>query len=388
VRGKPLISFSIALCLGSAVMAAGQQSLVIKAGKIWTAAGDTVTDGTVVVERDKIHAVGTGISTPEGAKVLDLGGKHVMPGLVDAHCHLGLSLDILGEIEETVAAVTPEMCVLDAFDPLARDVTRAVQSGVTTVVLAPGYGAPIAGQMAAVKLAGRKDGACIVNPDVGIKFSLGNEALMPDRRPTSRAGLMALFREELDKAKTCGPESMDARMEILSRVVNGQLPVHLYCSSVDEILAALELIDAYKLNATLVGAREADELAKVVAERSIPVAYMPTLLLSRDRDLKRVGALATAGVKVALTSMAPKTDVSDLRTSAVLAVKYGMARETALRAITLHAAQMLGIAQRVGSIEPGKDADLVVLSGDPLELTSRVEMVFINGNIVYQREQK
>lgn len=372
----------------SAIVNPQSARIVIRAGKIWTAAGAAVADGVVVVEGDKICAVGTGIFAPAGAKVLDLEGKHVIPGLVDAHCHLGLSLDVLGEIEETVAAVTPEMCVLDAFNPLARDVTRALQAGVTTVGLAPGYSAPIAGQMAVVKLGGRRDKASVLNPSVGVKFSLGKEVLMPDRRPTSRAGLMALLREELDKAKTSDPKSLDARTEILSRVVKGQLPVHLYCSSVDEILSALQLIDVYKLNATLVGAREADELAQVLAERNIAVAYTPTLFLSKDRDLKRVAALAGAGVKVAFTSMSPQTDTSDLRTSAVLAMKYGLAREAALRAVTIHAAQMLGVAQRVGSIEPGKDADLVVLSGDPLELTSRVEMVLVNGNIVYQREQK
>lgn len=388
MRGKPLILLSVGLCLGPTVIVAGQPSLVIKAGKIWTAAGDAVANGVVVVEQGKIRAVGTGVLAPEGAKVLDLPDKYVMPGLVDAHCHLGLSLDVLGEMEETVSAVTPEMRILDAYNPLAREVTRALQSGVTTALLAPGYGSPIAGQMVVVKLVDRRNDASIVNPSAGIKFSLGAEALMPDRRPTSLAGLIALLKEELDKAKTYDPKSMDPRAEILNRVVNGQLPVHLYCSTVDEILAAVELIDAYKLKAVLVGAREADELANVIAERGLPVVYMPVLLLSRDKDLKRVGTLAGAGGKVAFASFGPKTDSSDLRTSAIVAVKYGMARETAMQAITIHAAEILGVAQRLGSIEPGKDADLVILSGDPLELTSRVEIVIVNGNIVYQREQK
>jgi imidazolonepropionase-like amidohydrolase len=386
VSEKLVIWLCVVVCTGPAAIGAGQESLVIKAGAIWTGTGDTIADGVIVVTGDKIRAVGTGISAPEGARVLEFGNQYVMPGMVDAHSHLGLSLDVLGEIEETVAAIAPEMRILDAYDPFSRDVARALQSGVTTVLLAPGYRSPITGQMAVVKLAGRRDGTSIANPNAGIKFSLGTAALASDRRPTSRAGLIALLREELDGAKAFEAGGADLRGEILSGAVNGQLPVHLFCSSVDEILAAIELADSYKLDATLVGAREADELATTLAERGIATVYMPTMLLSRDKDLKRVGALAEAGVKVAFASMAPKTDPGDLRASAAIAVKYGMSRETALRAITVHPAEILGVAERLGSIEPGKDADLVILSGDPMELTSRVELVIANGNIVYRRE--
>jgi len=297
-------------------------------------------------------------------------------------------LDIFGEIEETVSAITPDMQILDAFNPLAEDVKKALRSGITTVLLAPGYKNPIAGQTAIVKLYGVKTDDWVLKRNAGIKFSLGNEALMSDRRPTSRSGLMALIREELNKGKDYGENKLDPCGQILKRVVEGELPVYLYCNTVDEIVAAIRIIDEYELNATLVGTREGDEVANMIAERNIPVIYMPSLLLSKDKDLKRVGKIAGAGVKVAFASFAPRTNLSDLRTSAIIAAKYGFSPELALKSLTINTAEILGIAQRLGSIEKGKDADLVILNGDPLELTSRVEMVIINGNIVYQREEK
>ena len=211
---------------------------------------------------------------------------------------------------------------------------------------------------------------------------------MSDRRPTSRSGLMALIREELNKGKDYGENKLDPCGEILKRVVEGELPVYLYCNTVDEIVAAIRIIDEYELKATLVSTREGDEVANMIAERNIPVIYMPSLLLSKDKDLKRVGKIAGAGVKVAFASFAPRTNLSDLRTAAIIAAKYGFSPELALKSLTINTAEILGIAQRLGSIEKGKDADLVILNGDPLELTSRVEMVIINGNIVYQGEEK
>ena len=364
------------------------KSLAIRAGKIWTVTNGVITDGVIIIKNGKIDAVGKNPPIPREARILEMPGKNVIPGLIDAHSHLGLSLDVLGEIEETVSAITPDMQILDAFNPSAGDVRKALRSGVTTVLLAPGYKNPIAGQTAIVKLYGTKTDDWVLKRNAGIKFSLGNEALMSDRRPTSRSGLMALIREELDKGKNYKEDELDRRGEIIKRVVEGELPVYLYCNTVDEIVAAIRIVDEYELKATLVGAREADEVANIIADRNIPVIYMPSLFLSKNKDLKRIGKIAGAGVRVSFASLAPKTHLSDLRTSAIIAAKYGLSSELALKSLTINAAEILGIAQRVGSIEKGKDADLVILNGDPLELTSGVELVIINGNIVYQREEK
>ncbi|MHC4751405.1 MAG: amidohydrolase family protein [Planctomycetota bacterium] len=364
------------------------ETYAIRAGKIWTITDGVITDGVILIKDGKIDAVGKNPEISGNVKILEMQDKNVMPGMIDAHCHIGLSLDILGEIDETVSAVTPEMQILDAFNPLAEDVKRALRSGVTTVMLAPGYKNPTAGQTAIVKLYGAKTNDRVLKRNAGIKFSLGNEALMFDRRPTSRAGLITLIREELDKGKSHSSDKFDPRAEILKRVAEGELPVYLYCNTADEIVAAVTIVDEYKLKATLISAREADEVASMIAERNVPVIYAPLLFFSKDKDLKRVVNIAGTGTKIAFASNAPITDLSDLRTSAIIAAKYGLNPEIALKSLTINAAEILGIAQRVGSIERGKDADLVILNGDPLELTSRVEMVIINGKIVYQREEK
>jgi imidazolonepropionase-like amidohydrolase len=371
-----------------AIAADTPQRLAIRAGKIWTVTDGVITDGVIIVENGKIRAVEKEPNVPAEVKVLDLSDKHVVPGLIDAHCHIGLSADIFGEIDETITAIAPDMQVLDAFNPLADDVTEAVRSGVTTVLLAPGNRNAIGGQTAVVKLHPERRGRWVVKRNSGVKFSLRDEALMYDRRPTSRAGLMALIREKLDEAKAAKAEAFDPQGEVLKRVVDGKLPAYICAYTVDEIAAAVAIIDEYGLNAVLVGARQGDEIADMIAGRKLPVIYSPLLLFSKDKDLRRAGKMAGSGVKLAFSSAAPRTALDDLRTSAILATKYGLDAEVMLKSLTINAAEILGVADRVGSIEVGKDADLVVLNGDPLQLSSGIEMVIINGNIVYQRQEE
>jgi imidazolonepropionase-like amidohydrolase len=258
---------------------------------------------------------------------------------------------------------------------------------VTTVLLAPGNKNPIAAQTAVVKLYGKKTKDRVLKRTAGVKFSLRDEALMSDRRPTSRAGLLALIREELNNAKVYKEDKPDLCMEVLKSVVDANFPVYISAYTVDEITSALTLVDEYDLNAVLIGAEQGDEIVNMIVERNIPVIYSPLLLFSRDKDLKRVVKMADGGIKIAISSSAPKTSLVDLRTSAVTAVKYGLDRETALKCLTINAAQILGVSKRVGSIQRGKDADLVILNGDPLQPTSTVEMVIINGDIAYQRQK-
>lgn len=379
-----LVMLSSCFCLASS----GGEShvLAIRAGKIWTLTDSVITNGVIIVDNGKIQAVGENIDIPEGAKVLDMSDKNVMPGMIDAHCHIGLSLDILAEMDETVAAVAADMQILDAFNPQADDVRKALRSGVTTILLAPGYRNPVGGQPALVKLDTSKANDWVLKRTAGIEFSLMNQALMFDREPTSRTGLVALIKEELDQAKADKDGGFNPRREVLKRVVDANLPAYIWAHTVDEIASAMAIVDEYKLNAVLVAAGQGDEIADMIAKRNLPVIYPPLLLSSKDKDLRRAGAIAKSGVKLAFASLTPKTDLYDLRTSAILAAKYGLDKETALKSLTINAAEILGVADRLGSISEGKDADLVVLNGDPLQLTSSVEMVIINGNIVYQRQ--
>ena len=380
-----LIVLSISLCLTS--FGNEPQVIAIRAGKIWTVTDGVITDGIIIVDNGKIRAVGQEVDVPEGGNILDMSDKNIIPGIIDAHCHIGLSLDIFSEMDETVAAIAADMLILDAFNPHSKDVKKALSSGVTTVMLAPGYRNPVGGQPAVVKLDTSKANDWVLKRSAGVEFSLMNQALMFDREPTSRAGLIELVKEQLNEAKVY-QEGFNPRLEVLNRVVDANLPAYIWAHTVDEIASAMAIIDQYNLNAVLVAAGQGDEIADMIAERDLPVIYPPQLLSSKDKDLKRVGKMAGSGVKLAFASLAPRTDLNDLRTSAILAVKYGLDKEAALKGLTINAAEILGVADRLGSISKGKDADLVILNGDPLQPASSIEMVIINGNIVYQRQEE
>jgi imidazolonepropionase-like amidohydrolase len=385
---RRFLSFLVILSCSFCLVSFGDEAQVItiRAGKIWTITDGVITNGVIIINNGKIQAVGENMDVPDGAKVLEMSDKNVMPGMIDAYCHIGLSLDILSEMDETVAAVAADMQILDAFNPQSDDVKKALCSGVTTVLLAPGNKNPVGGQPAIVKLDTSKANGWVLKRTAGVEFSLMNQALMSDREPTSRAGLIELVKQELDQAKTYQAEGFNPRLKILKQVVDANLPAYIWAYNVDEIASAMTIVEEYGLHAVLVAAEQGDEIADMIAKQNLPVIYPPLLASSRDKDLKRPGRMANSGVKLAFASLAPKTDLYDLRTSAILAVKYGLDKETALRSLTINAAEILGVADRLGSIREGKDADLLILNGDPLQLTSSVEMVLINGNIVYQRQ--
>ncbi len=390
MKKRRFLSFLVILCSSFCLLSSGGEPgiLAIRAGKIWTLSDGAITNGVIIIDNGKIQAVGENIDVPEGTKVLDVSDKNVIPGMIDAHCHIGLSVNVQREIDETVAAVAADMQILDAFNPHSEDVKKALSSGVTTVMLAPGYRNPVGGQPAVVKLDTSKADGWVLKRTAGVDFSVMNQALMFDREPTSRAGLMEMLREELEKAKAYKADEFNPRREVLKRVVDANLPAYIWAHNVDEIASALTIVDVYGLNAVLVAAGQGDEIADMIAGRNLPVIYPPLLLSSRDKDLQRAGKIAGEGVKLAFASLAPKTDLYDLRTSAILAAKYGLDKETALKSLTINAAEILGVSDRLGSISQGKDADLVVLSGEPLQLTSSIELVMINGNIVYQRQEE
>jgi imidazolonepropionase-like amidohydrolase len=383
----PLIAAMLVLTQTMGQAADSGQTLAIRAGRVMTITGGIIEDGVIIVRDGKIDAVGVGLDVPDGARTIDANDRVIVPGFIDAHCHLGLSLDPSDEMDETVHPVTADMRIIDAFEPTTLELIRTIQAGVTTVMLAPGGRNPIGGQTAVVKLSDGNSDRWLVKQSAGVELSFTDEALMPDRRPTSLPGLMALIQEHLDAAEQGRSAEFDPSAEVLAQLKQRKLPAYIRARTVDEISAALSVVDQYHLTAVLVGAWQADEIAGSLVERKLPVIYESLLLHNRDHDLRRVGRLAGAGVKIAFASFCPGRSVSDIRLSAILAVRYGLRREEALRALTVNAAELLGVAGRVGSIQKGRDADLVVFDGDPLEPSSRVEMVLIDGNIVYQREQ-
>ncbi len=375
-----------------------------KAARILTGVGAPIADGVIVVEDGRISAVGAGLKIPEGAKVVDLGSATVMPGLVDANLVLWLD----GAENEEAREITPDYRVIDGLNPRARNLQRAVQTGVTTAFVAPGNRNVIGGIASVVKTHGSTLKDMIVREEAALKATVGSGPSAGNypprgsppldvyaRRPTTRMGLTWEFRKAfLDAARYAAdrPAKADPALDILARALARKLPVRIAASRSFDIESALRLADEFNLTVVFEEAEESYRAIEQLAKRKVAVALRPTFQSGRvwaaDGSELRYGtfaALAAAGVPVALLTGGSGEDDS-LLAMAAFAVRYGATREQALRSITLTPAEILGVADRVGSLEKGKDADFAVLTGDPLDVTSRVERVVVKGRTAYERK--
>lgn len=351
------------------VLLAQVEPVVLKGGRIVPISGPEIENGMVLVRDGKIVALGATVDVPAGARVLEISkASWILPGFIDAHSHLGSSFDV----EESTEAMTPEARAVDAFTSRHPDVAAARSSGVTLVGLAPGNGNLVGGKIGVVRLNGERYDRALLRSSVALKASIGAEALRTDREPTSRTGAVALLRKHYGN----GGAGLPA------------LPIFLHASTPGEIESALELEEVFGRRIVLVHARPEGALIERLAERKIAVAYEPLTVSDRKSTLETPGKLAAAGVSVAFVSDAPSTTEAQLRVSAAFAVKYGMDRDAALKALTLVPAELLGLQDERGSLAEKKAADLVVWSGDPLSLRSRVELVMIDGLVTWRKAEK
>ncbi len=341
------------------------ETIVLKGAKVVTLAGAEIENGTIVIEGGKIRRVGAEVEVPAGAKVIELSKSfQVLPGFVDLHSHLGSAF----EIEEATEAVTREVKAVEAFTSRHRDVRAALGSGVTTVALAPGNGNVVGGRVGVVKLNGARYDKALLADFVGNKASLGSEALRRDREPTSHAGALRLLRDLLKD-----PGSDLAR-----------LPLLVHAATPGEIQSAFELTHPFMI---LLHAREAAKVSWT-DRRGMTVAFGPLGPGDSREILETPAMLARNGIRLAFVSDAPVTPEEQLRVTAAFAVKYGLERSEALRALTVVPSEALGLSKRLGTIEEGKDADLVVWSGDPLSLSSAVDLVIVDGAVTFRRQEK
>lgn len=394
---------SAACVLAAALIAPAGEVTAYKAARIFSGSGAPIADGILIVENGKITAVGAGLKIPDGAKVVDLGTATVIPGLVDANLVLWLD----GMDNEEAREVTPDYRVVDGLNPKARDLQRAVQTGVTTAFVGPGNRNVIGGLAAVLKTHGGSLNDMILREEAALKATVGSGPSMGNypprgsppldvyaRRPTTRMGLTWEFRKAfLDTIKYSDdrPAVSDPGREVLVRALGRKLPVRIAASRAFDIESALRLVDEFNLSASFEEGEEAYRCVDLLAKKRIPVALRPTFQAGRitaaDGSELRYGsfvALLKAGIPTALLTGGSGADDS-LLTMAAFAVRAGATPEQALRAITLTPAEILGVADRVGTLEKGKDADFAVLTGGPLDVTSRIERVVVNGRPAYQR---
>lgn len=384
-------------------------NMIIYNGVVHPMDGPVLDRGFVAVEGGKITAVGPMSALPPlDVADLDAAGGHILPGFVDAHCHLGMFGDSLGfeadDGNEVTDPCTPHLRAVDAVNPLDRCFEEARAGGVTTVLTGPGSANPIAGQFLAMKTNGRVVDQAVVLAPAAMKFALGEnpKSVYNERKetPVTRMATAAIIRENLAKAleyrgrKRKAEEDpdedlpdFDAKLEALIPVTAGKLPAHFHAHRADDIATAVRLSKEFGLRYVVVHGTEGHLIADLLAAEGVGVITGPCLNDRskpelRNMTLENPVILARAGVKVAICTDHPETPIQHLPLCAAMAVRAGMEEETALAAITRTAAELAGVAHRVGTLTPGKDGDVVVTSGHPLDWKSRVEVVLIGGERV------
>ncbi|NJD18681.1 MAG: amidohydrolase family protein [Gemmatimonadetes bacterium] len=394
------IACVVPLALCAALLAvpvrAQERVVALRGATLLTITGGTVENGVILLQGGRITAVGRDVPIPAGAEVLDLSGKTVMPGLVDASTNLGIAdyPSLETDDNEATDPLTPHLRVTDALNPDNRFIAVARGSGVTAALCAPAEGNLLAGQSALIRLAGGSVEAMVVRAPVGVHVSLGEAPKAQYGRkgqaPMTRMASAAMLRQALVDAKAYGeklalqpPPTRDAKLEALLPVVRGELPLIVGADRFDDIHTALRITAEFGVRMVLSHGAEAHRVAAELAARTIPVIWGPAgapyqELESRGGSLETPAALAAAGVTLAFQTGSIR-NVTALLDQARSVVAHGISPEQALRALTLGPAETFGVADNLGSLEVGKAADLVVFDRDPLDALARVEMVFIGG---------
>ena len=384
--------------------------MLIQNGVVHPMDAPVIPRGFVLLEGDKIAAVGPMEALPAGysGEVLDAEGGHILPGFIDAHCHLGLFGDALGfeadDGNESTDPCTPQLRAVDGVNPLDRGFREAREGGVTTVLTGPGSANPIAGQFAALKTDGRWVDEMVLKAPIAMKFALGEnpKSVYNDRKetPVTRMATAAIIRENLAKAQEYQDKQSkaeedpdedvpdyDAKLEALAPVATGALPAHFHAHRADDIATAVRISGEFGLKLVVVHGTEGYLVPELLAQANVPVITGPCLT---DRSkpelvgqtLSNPARLRAAGVKVAICTDHPETPIQYLPLCAAMAVRGGMEPEDALAAITRDAAEIAGISKRVGTLTPGKDADVVVTSGHPFDWNGEIRAVFLSGKRV------
>ncbi len=386
-------------------------------------------DGYVHIADGKIAGLGEMSDLKDGlpetgADVMDVGGRTVMPGLIEAHCHMGITEEKKGmegdDCNENVEPVTPYLRAIDAINPMDAAFDDAVRAGITSAMIGPGSSNVVGGQFAFVKTKGRRIDDLIVLAPAAMKVAFGENPKVnysgQGKMPVTRMSIAGMLREELFQAKrywerkkeaqregcrqeregnkdSSGDFEEDFRYECWLPVFDKRIPLKAHVHRVDDIFTAIRIAKEFDLRMTLDHCSEGHLVAEELAEEGFPAIVGPDLSSRSKIEVQNVafktaGILHQAGVKVAITTDHPVSLIQSLPICAGLCVKSGMDMEAAMRAVTIHAAQICNVADRVGSLEIGKDADIAVFDGNPLEVFTETFCTLIDGVVVYSREQR
>jgi len=386
--------------------------LVVKNGNVLTMKDSAVHEGTdLIIEDGIIKDIGPNLSYPADAEIIDATGKNVMPGLIDAHTHLGIFEEgVMSEGDDTnelTGPITPELRVLDGINPYDEGLRDARLNGITSIVTGPGSGNVIGGQALAMKTFGQVIDDMVIKEPTGMKAAFGENPKRvysgQNKTPSTRMATAALFRKAFfdanqyknnmalaaekskqeDNEKNETPQR-DFQKEILVKVLNKEMPIRAHAHRADDILTAIRIAREYDLDISIEHCTEGHKIARQLNLYNIPVIVGPTMSARTKVELRGLSfktplVLYNEGVRFAIMTDHPVIPIYALPLCAGMAVKAGLPRYEALKAITITAAEIAGIADRVGSLEKGKDADLIICSGDILSIDPELEHVLIAG---------
>ena len=380
--------------------------LLIKNGYIKTMAGPDIPNGCVLIGDDgKIVSVAESIECSD-ATVIDAQGRLVTPGCVDAHCHIGLDNQAMGwegrDYNEAVDPITPQMRAIDSINPLDEAFGLALKGGVTSACTGPGSANVVGGTFVAIKLAGKRVDKMIIKDPIAMKCAFGENPKRVygqgiKKSPTTRMATAALLRETLFKTKRYMEDKeagknpgFDMKLEAMIPVLKGEIPLKAHAHRHDDILTSIRIAKEFGVGITLDHCTDGSLIADELAEENLPAFVGPTFgskskIELTNKSFKTPVDLVKAGVKVSIITDAPVIPLQYLPMCAALAAKAGLDPEYAWKAITINPAESTGIGDRVGSLEPGKDGDVVIWTADPMTTVgAESAMTIVNGKVVYQ----
>lgn len=378
--------------------------LLIKGGKIFDAIHKEPYFADILAVDGKIAAIGENLDA-EGAEIVDASGLNVYPGLVEAHGHIGLDGWAMGyegsDYNEYTDPVTPQLRAIDGINPMDPTFREAALAGITTVCTGPGSANVLGGTFTAIKTVGKRVDKMIVKKEVAMKCAFGEnpKRCYKDKNNYSRMSTASKLREMLLKAReydrkvlAAGSDesklpAYDMKLEALRPVLHGELPLKAHAHQANDIFTALRIAQEFNVKITLEHVTEGHLIVDELKDEPVPMAVGPSLTHAskfelRNKTFETPGMLANAGCQVSIITDSPVIPQQYLPLCAGLAIKSGMKEWDALKAITINAAKHIGIEDRVGSLEIGKDADILVMEGSCFEVSAQPEIVIIDGKVV------
>lgn len=388
--------------------------LAIIHGNIRTMAERDYPDGYLTIERGRIAEIGDmaqysveRLTGDRDMRILNARGNLVMPGLIEAHCHMGITEEKKGregdDCNETVNPITPYLRAIDAINPMDDAFHDALKAGITAAMIGPGSSNVVGGQFAFVKTHGRCIDRMVLKAPAAMKVAFGENPKTnyaeQNVSPATRMSIAAMLREELEKAQEYRRRMQDEpdappdfRYACWLPVLDGEIPLKAHVHRADDILTAVRIAKEFGLRMTLDHCSEGHLIIEELKEAGFPAIVGPDMasrnkIEVRNMAFKTAGQLSANGILTAVTTDHPVSKIQFLPICAGLAVKEGMSLEDGFRAITINPAQICGVDERVGSLAVGKDGDVAIFDGNPMEVFTRTLCTVIEGNIVYYDEE-